>query len=105
MYVCMYLNVSTYTTKYEIDVLYDRSMNIRVHEQRYEHTYVHPTYFSVPYFLDQTPPSNSHHTQIVAASFPYLSFIVATLELLPHILIRAHLQKKKVEEEHSSQDT
>ena len=35
MYVRMYLNVRTYTTKYEIDVLYDVSMNIRVHEQRH----------------------------------------------------------------------
>ena len=52
----------------------------------------------IPYFLDQTPPSNSRRTQIVAASFPYLSFTFAALELSPHILTRAHLQKKKVEE-------
>ena len=45
----------------------------------------------VPYFLDQTPPSNSCHTQIVAVSFTYLNFIVAALELSAHILIRAHL--------------
>ena len=44
-------------------------------------------------------------TQIVAASFTYLSFIVTALELSPHILTRAHLQKKKVEEERSSEDT
>ena len=40
-----------------------------------------------------------------AASFPYLSFIVTALELSPNILTRAHLQKKKVEEERSSEDT
>ena len=32
-------------------------------------------------------------TQIVAASFTYRSFIVAALELSPHILIRAHLPR------------
>ena len=47
----------------------------------------------IPYFLDQTPPSNSRRTQIVAASFTYRSFIVAALELSPHILIRAHLPR------------
>ena len=62
-------------------------------------------YVGVPYFLDQTSPSNSRFTQIVGASFPYLSFIVAALELSPYILTRAHLQKKKVEEERSSEDT
>ena len=56
------------------------------------------------YFLDQMPPSNSRHTQIVTASFPFLSFIVTALELSPHILTRAHLQKKKVEEERSSEN-
>ena len=45
------------------------------------------------YFLNQTPPSNSHCAQIVAASFTYLSFIVAALKLSPHVLIRAHLPK------------
>ena len=48
---------------------------------------------SVPYFLDQTPPSNSRHTQIVAASFTYPCFIVAALELSPHVLIRIHLPR------------
>jgi len=47
----------------------------------------------IPYFLDQTPHSNSRCTQIVAASFTYLSFIVAALELSLHILIRAHLPR------------
>ena len=45
----------------------------------------------IAYFLDQTPPLNSRRTQIVVATFTYLSFIVVVLELSLHILIRAHL--------------
>jgi len=37
------------------------------------------------------PPLNSRRTELVAASFTYLSFVVAALKLLPHVLIRAHL--------------
>ena len=69
------------------------------------HSLHSPSGTQLPYFLDQTPPSNSRRTQIVAASFPYLSFTVAALKLPPHILTIAHLQKKKVEEERSREDT
>ena len=55
--------------------------------------FLHVSSTDIPYFLDQTPPLNSRRTQIVAASFTYLSFIVAALELSPHILIRAHLPR------------
>ena len=48
----------------------------------------------IPYSLDQTPSSNGRRTQIDAASFTYLSFIVSALELSPHILIRAHLPRR-----------
>ena len=62
--------------------------------QYYQHSITIAT--QVPYFLDQTTPSNSRRTQIVAASFTYLSLIVAALELSPHVLIRTHLPRPSI---------
>ena len=51
------------------------------------------TKYIIPYFLDQTPPSNRCCSWIVAASYTYLNFTIATLELLPHSLIRPQLPR------------
>ena len=54
-----------------------------------------PDICHIPYFLDQTPPSNRRRTRIVTASYTCPIFTVAALELSPHSLIRAHLPRPK----------
>ena len=77
----------------EIYTIFSEVLQLIIETMLIIHNYSIIFMLRLPYFLDQTPPSNSRRTQIVAASFTYRSFIVAALELSPHILIRAHLPR------------